>query len=718
MFYADRVGLAHVLRARRGASIASTARDGRRRRSSQRLGQKAATFRELDRARVGARRSQAHVERLRPGRHVPARDRPGLTRAPYAAPAAVASSRNIGTDTVARSGRTVSCTCTAAHRRSGPTAARITDRLEHWAARAPTRPFLAQRDRSRRVADACTYGAGARRRARAPGAGAARSAALGRTGRSSSCPATASSTACSRWPRCTSACPYAPIAPAYSLQARDFGTLAQIFDRDAARAWCSPPRAHAFERAFAACCRPASSCVVSASAPAGLPSTPVRRICRRRAPGSAVDAARDAVGPDTHRQGPLHLGIHRPAEGRDQHAADAVLEPGDDPLGAGVPRRRAAGALRLAALEPHRRRQPQLRPRALNGGTLLHRRGQADAAALRRTLRNLREIPATAHFTVPRSYEMLLPHLRSDPVLRETFFRAEAAVLRGGGPGPAVLGRAARRGHRGLRRGAADHDRLRRHRDRAVRVCTGPAGAVAGVLGLPAPRRRAQAGAGRREARGARAGSEHHARLLARRGADARGVRRGGLLPARRRDALRRSGRIPAKGLVFDGRLAEDFKLSTGTWVSVGPLRVAHPRPGGRPGAGRRDCRPRSRLRRGAGLPEPRSRAARSRARLRRPSPRADVLAHPRVRAAFAGGRRRARRRRARAARRRGARHRCSTSRRRSTPREITDKGSLNQKAVLASARAARRRALRGVTRCRAWSSATGNRRSRSETGA
>lgn len=30
----------------------------------------------------------------------------------------------------------------------------------------------------------------------------------------------------------------------------------------------------------------------------------------------------------------------------------------------------------------------------------------------------------------------------------------------------------------------------------------------------------------------------------------------------------------PAKGLVFDGRLAEDFKLSTGTWVSVGPLRA------------------------------------------------------------------------------------------------------------------------------------------------
>jgi feruloyl-CoA synthase len=30
----------------------------------------------------------------------------------------------------------------------------------------------------------------------------------------------------------------------------------------------------------------------------------------------------------------------------------------------------------------------------------------------------------------------------------------------------------------------------------------------------------------------------------------------------------------PDKGLMFDGRIAEDFKLATGTWVSVGPLRA------------------------------------------------------------------------------------------------------------------------------------------------
>jgi len=31
----------------------------------------------------------------------------------------------------------------------------------------------------------------------------------------------------------------------------------------------------------------------------------------------------------------------------------------------------------------------------------------------------------------------------------------------------------------------------------------------------------------------------------------------------------------PARGFLFDGRVAEDFKLNTGTWVSTGPLRSA-----------------------------------------------------------------------------------------------------------------------------------------------
>ena len=51
-------------------------------------------------------------------------------------------------------------------------------------------------------------------------------------------------------------------------------------------------------------------------------------------------------------------------------------------------------------------------------------------------------------------------------------------------------------------------------------------------------------------------------------------LRRGGLLQARRRAEILRPESDPELGFVFDGRVAEDFKLATGTWVSVGPLRL------------------------------------------------------------------------------------------------------------------------------------------------
>ena len=84
-------------------------------------------------------------------------------------------------------------------------------------------------------------------------------------------------------------------------------------------------------------------------------------------------------------QGAVHVGLDRPAEGRHQHAADALLEPGDDSVDVFLfLRRRASGAVRLAALEPHGGWQPQLRHRALQRRHALHRRREADARALRR----------------------------------------------------------------------------------------------------------------------------------------------------------------------------------------------------------------------------------------------------------------------------------------------------------------------------------------------
>ena len=56
--------------------------------------------------------------------------------------------------------------------------------------------------------------------------------------------------------------------------------------------------------------------------------------------------------------------------------------------------RRAAGPVRLAAVESHVRRQPQLRPRAVQRRHALHRRGQADAGPLPPRVRNLRDVRA------------------------------------------------------------------------------------------------------------------------------------------------------------------------------------------------------------------------------------------------------------------------------------------------------------------------------------
>jgi feruloyl-CoA synthase len=103
-------------------------------------------------------------------------------------------------------------------------------------------------------------------------------------------------------------------------------------------------------------------------------------------------------------------------------------------------------------------------------------------------------------------------------------------------------------------------------------LSTGPEGASSGVLGLPAPGM---------ELKLAPVGEKTEARVrgpnitpgyfrddeLTRAAFDDEGFYRLG-------DAMRFvDPQDPAKGLVFDGRLAEDFKLSSGTWVSVGPLR-------------------------------------------------------------------------------------------------------------------------------------------------
>jgi feruloyl-CoA synthase len=315
-----------------------------------------------------------------------------------------------------------------------------------------------------------------------------------------------------------------------------------------------------------------------------------------------------------------------------------------------------------------------------NGGTLYIDEGKPLPGLFDATLRNLREIACTAHFAVPRTYEMLLPQLRSDPALRRTFFERlrlmfyaaaglgqgfwdqlrEVARLECGDEIPIVTGY-----------GSTE--------TAPFALTTGDRGAFAGMLGWPAPGLELKlASVGEKleaRARGPNVTPGYFGDAAATAAAfDEEGFYRMG-------DAMRLVDPAePARGLVFDGRLAEDFKLSTGTWVSVGPLRsriLAAARGYAQDVVIAAPDRPFA-----AALLVPNLAACRELAGLSPDAPPRAVLAAPRVRSAFEdaldelakdGG---------------GSSTRVARALLLEEPpsfdaRELTDKGSLNQKAVL-----------------------------------
>jgi feruloyl-CoA synthase len=190
-----------------------------------------------------------------------------------------------------------------------------------------------------------------------------------------------------------------------------------------------------------------------------------------------------------------------------------------------------------------------------------------------RTLRNLREVRPNFHFNVPRGFDMLLPFLEQDEACARDVLENMEGIFYAGAALPQSLWTrleivAARVRERPLwftsAWGATEtapaittvHWRIR----------------AAGCLGLPLP------------------------------GAELKFVPNGGKLEMRARGPnvfpgyLRQpelsqaafdeegyyligdAGELvdpadPSAGVAFDGRVAEDFKLTTGTWVSVGTLR-------------------------------------------------------------------------------------------------------------------------------------------------
>ncbi len=210
-----------------------------------------------------------------------------------------------------------------------------------------------------------------------------------------------------------------------------------------------------------------------------------------------------------------------------------------------------------------------------NGGTLYIDDGKPINGKFEETLRNLREIAPTIYFNVPKGWEELAIALERDGQLRETFFsRVKVYFFAGAGLSQAAWDR--------LERVTETYcgERIRimaglgmTETSPACLFTTGPV-KCAGYVGLPAPGcdvKLAPVG-DKLEARyrgpHVMAGYWRADAAEWRNTFDEEGYFCSG-------DALRFvDATRPDLGLLFDGRIAEDFKLSSGTFVSVGPMRA------------------------------------------------------------------------------------------------------------------------------------------------
>ena len=490
----------------------------------------------------------------------------------------------------------------------GPYPIRLTDRLDHWAAAAPDRVFLAQRPTPPPGTPADAV-AGWRTVTYAEALAQVRRLAQGLLMRGLSPQRTILILSGNSIEHALLALaamyvgvPYAPIAPAYSLQATEFGTLRQVFARMTPGLVFAAEGAQ-FERALAETLPAGTELVVSVSAPSRLPATSFDDL--QAAPTAAVDAARDAVNGDTIAKILFTSGSTGRPKGvintqRMLCSNQAMIRSllrflGDEPpvLCCWLPWNHTAGGNHNFGIVLH------------NGGTFYIDEGKPTPQLFGITLRNLREIPAVAHFTVPRTYEMLLPHLRRDAELREAFFRKLKLYFYAA----AGLGQRFWDELRDLAVEACGEELVIMTGFGATEtspfaLCTGTMGAVAGWVGLPSPGlqlKLAPVGA-KREARvkGPNVTPGYWGdEALTRAAFDDEGYYRLGdamqfVDPADpgERARLRRPAR---RGLQALHRNLGQRRPAAGP----------DHRPGARAGTGRGDCRPRARLRRGAGLPQP-----------------------------------------------------------------------------------------------------------------
>lgn len=436
---------------------------------------------------------------------------------------------------------------------------KLTERLDHWASIAPARVFLAQRGASG-AWEKVTY-AEARERARRIAQG------LLDRGLSPERPVAVLSGndiehGLIELGAMYAGVPYAPVSPAYSLMSSDFAKLKAVMGL------LTPGLVYAslkgaFAKALAAAVPPDAEVLFRED---------FHRLEETR-PTPAVDEAHSRVNGDTIAKFLFTSGSTGTPKAvintQRMWCANQVMARTelaflqDEPpvMVEWAPWHHTAGGNKDFGVT------------LFNGGSLYIDEGKPVPGAIEATVRNLREVATTFYFNVPKGYEALLPYLRQDAKLREVFFRdVKVLWFAGAGVSQAVFD---------------EYKRL------SVEACGEEVPFLTGYgstetapftlgrtwvtedasnLGLPPPGVEIKLvplpGQGKYEARvkGPHITPGYWRQPgLTREAFDEEGYYRMG-------DTFAFDD--PKEGLLFRGRLSEDFKLSTGTWVHVGPLRA------------------------------------------------------------------------------------------------------------------------------------------------